>query len=93
MTTVPNSRTAGVLDKFLNPLRDVLTPDVAKSIEALRADDATQARIEDLANRHHESQLTEEELAEYDALIRGVTLIEILQAKARAVLKTHSAST
>ena len=92
MPPVSISQTAGVLDKFLNPLRDVLTPEVAKAIAGLRADAETQARIEDLASRHHESQLTEDELAEYDALVRGATLIGILQAKARSVLQPRPSS-
>jgi hypothetical protein len=41
MGTVATSRTAGILDRFLDPVRDVLTPDVARAIVALRADAAT----------------------------------------------------
>jgi MoxR-like ATPase len=81
-----------VLDRLLNLVRDVLTPEVARAIVDLRADAATQSRIEDLAERHHEGQLSPEELAEYQALVNGVSLISVLQAKARSVLKAQKPS-
>lgn len=76
-----------VLDRLLNPVRDVLTPEVAQAIADLRADETTQARIDDLAERHHEGRLSAEELAEYQALVSGINLISVLQAKARSVLR------
>ncbi len=75
-----------VLDRLLNPVRDILTPEVARAIADLRADHVTQDRIEDLAHRHHEGQLSPEELSEYEALVNGANLIAVLQAKARSVL-------
>ena len=66
-----------VLDRFLNPVRDILTPEVARGITDLRADAVTQERIEDLANRHHEGQLNAEELAEYEALVNAANVMVI----------------
>ncbi|AWM39166.1 hypothetical protein GobsT_25500 [Gemmata obscuriglobus] len=80
-----------VLDRLLNPVRDILTPEVARAIADLRADQVTQDRIEDLAHRHHEGQLAPEELAEYEALVSGANLIAVLQAKARSVLNRSRA--
>ena len=68
-------------------MRDVLTPEVARAISDLRADAATQERLDDLAERHHEGQLSPAELSEYQALVNGIKLISVLQAKARSVLK------
>lgn len=76
-----------VLDRLLNSVRDVLTPEVAQSIADLRADATTQGRLDDLAERHHEGQLTPDELAEYQSLVSGINLISVLQAKARSALK------
>ena len=81
-----------VLDRLLDPVRDILTPDVAQAIVDWRADAATQEHIEDLAERHHEGQLTPEELAEYEALVHAVDLIGVLRAKARTVLASRRAS-
>ena len=91
MSTLTATRTAAVLDRFLNPVRDILTPEVARAIADLRADAATQSRIEELADRHHEGRLDADELAEYTALVDGASLIAVLQAKARSVLNRPSA--
>ena len=68
-------------------MRDVLTPEVAQAIADLRADATTQGRLDDLAERHHEGQLTPDELTEYQALVNGLNVIAILQAKARSVIR------
>ena len=81
-----------VLDRLLNPVRDVLTPEVAQAIADLRADATTQGRLDDLAERHHEGQLTPEELTEYQSLVSGINLISVLQAKARSVLKARQSA-
>jgi hypothetical protein len=81
-----------VLDRLLNPVRDVLTPEVAQAIADLRADATTQGRLDDLAERHHEGQLTPDELTEYQALVSGINLIAVLQAKARSVLKARQSA-
>jgi hypothetical protein len=47
-----------VHDRLLNPLRDVLTPEVAQAIADLRADATTQERLDDMAECHHEGQLS-----------------------------------
>jgi hypothetical protein len=84
MTAV--SQQKQVLDRFLDPVRDILTPEVARAITDLRADAITQERIEILAARHHEGQLSPEELVEYEALVNGANVMAVLQAKARSVL-------
>lgn len=92
MTPTTTARNYQILDQFLDPIRDILTPEVAQAIADLRASPATQDRIEDLANRHHEGKLGPEELAEYEALVGGANLVAVLQAKARSVLKGRRAS-
>ena len=81
-----------VLDRLLDPVRDVLTPEVARAIADLRMDATTQERLDDLAERHHEGQLTPDELTEYQALVSGINLIAVLQAKARSVLKARQSA-
>ena len=92
MTPTTAARNYQVLDQFLDPIRDILTPEVAQAIADLRSDPATQERIEDLAHRHHEGQLSAEELAEYEALVGGSNLVAVLQAKARSVLKARQSA-
>jgi hypothetical protein len=90
MSMIAASQQKQVLDRFLDPLRDILTPEAARAIADLRADAVTQQRIEDLADRHHEGQLTPEDLAEYEALVSGANVMAVLQAKARSVLNSPS---
>src|SRR5438132_2920558 len=86
MSALAIAQSKQVLDRFLNPVRDILTPEVARGITDLRADAVTQERIEDLANRYHEGQLNAEELAEYEALVNAANVMAVLQAKARSAL-------
>ena len=92
MTPVAAARNYQVLDQFLDPIRNILTPEVAQAIADLRAAPAMQERIEDLAHRHHEGKLDPEELAEYEVLVNGANLVAVLQAKARSVLAGYRAS-
>ena len=87
METQAANQNRHVLDRLLNPVRDVLTPEVARAIADLRADAMTQARLDGLAERHNEGQLSPEDLTEYQALVNGINLISVLQAKARSVLQ------
>jgi hypothetical protein len=75
------------LDRLLEPLADCLTPDVAAKVADLRADEATQNRIDYLAERSNEGLLTAEEREEYAGYLHAIDVITVLQAKARAMLR------
>jgi hypothetical protein len=75
------------LDRMLDPVRDILTPQVAEGLVNLRADAATQSRLDDLAARNTGGQLTADERSEYETLVAAGNVIAVLQAKARAVLR------
>ena len=59
---------------------------MARNVANLR-DSATQARLEDLAEKANEGQLSTEEAALYDRYLEAYHLVTILQAKARAFLR------
>jgi hypothetical protein len=77
------------LDRLLDPVGESLGVKAAETLVQLRADRELQAKMEDLARRCTEGELTPEEKAEYDALVSANNVIAILQAKARAVLARH----
>ena len=77
---------SAILDKMLGPVARCFTPAVAKQIAELRADLGTQTRIDALAVKCNEGELTEAEKREYGAYVEAIDLIGILQAKARAIL-------
>ena len=75
-----------VLDQFLAPVRQLLTPALARQLVDFRADAQTQTRVDELARKCNEGALTAQEQAEYEAIVDEADLIALLQAKARAFL-------
>ena len=80
---------AAVLDRLLEPLTDLFTPEVAQQIANLHADSVTQDRLAQLAAKANEGELTSEESDEYRAYVDAIDMIGILQAKARATVSKH----
>ena len=74
------------LDRLLEPLALGLTPAAARALVNFRADSETQERIAELAEKCNEGQLTPQERQEYEAFVRAIDLIAILQSKARRLL-------
>ena len=74
------------LDRMLEPVSDCFTPEVARRFLQLRADPELQARIDALADKCNEGELSAEERSEYETYVRAGNLIAILQAKARKLL-------
>jgi hypothetical protein len=80
-----------VLDQILEPFTECFTAEVAQRIVRLQADAKTQARIDELAGKANEGQLSTRERAEYDKFREAFHFITILQAKARGFLERQSA--
>ena len=80
-----------VIDRVLDPFLDCLTPEVARKIVDLRANSATQQRLDELADKANEGLLTPEERALYDRFLDAFHFVTILQAKARDYLRKHPA--
>ncbi len=76
-----------VLDRLLDPIGSYLTPEVAKRLVKFRADAKTQRRLDELAEKEHEGELTDAEREEYDTYISAIDFITVLQVKARSLLK------
>ncbi len=76
-----------VLDRLLDPLGRILTPEVARKLVNLRFDAKAQARIDKLARKCNEGELTDDERREYETYVYAIDFIAIRQAKARALLK------
>lgn len=70
----------------LDPVARQFTPAAARARVDFRADPDTRARIAGLGDRCNEGQLDPEERAEYEAYVRAIDLISILQSKARRLL-------
>jgi hypothetical protein len=79
------------LERLLEPLAAGLTSEMARYIAEFRADEAVQRRIEELAEKANEGELTDEERQEYEEFVDAGTLIAILQSKARKRLSLPKA--
>lgn len=79
------SQQTRVLDRLLEQLVDCLTPAVARRITEMRVDPRVQARIDELASKASQGQLTEGEWREYHAYVEAFDLIGVLQEKACAL--------
>jgi hypothetical protein len=84
--------TATLLDRIFDPLGDVLTAESARRILEWRADEMTQRRLDELGDKCNEGKLTTAEREEYEAYVRAIDFIGILQAKARRVLQRNGAA-
>ena len=71
---------------MLEPLSRCFGLETARALVRFRVDGRTQARVEELAEKCDEGQLTADERSEYEAYVQASTLIGILQAKARRSL-------
>jgi hypothetical protein len=84
--------TSAALDRLLDPVASLLSLDVAQRLSQFRADDQTQARLDELAERANEGLLTPDEQAEYEAYVTAIDLVSILQLKARRRLQSQTAN-
>jgi hypothetical protein len=71
------------LDGLLDPLASSLDASALRQIAEFRVPAEVQARVDYLASRANEGELTPDEDAEYEALIDGAELITILKLKAQ----------
>lgn len=76
-----------LLDQIVEPVVDCLTTESARRIIELKADDATQARVDALAEKANQGTLSEDERVEYDRILAAFHLVTILQARARRLIK------
>jgi hypothetical protein len=78
------------LDLMLEPVAECFTADVAQRLLSLQPDPAIQARMQVLAEKANEGQLSDAERADYEEYIEAADLIGVLQFRARAALAKRS---
>ncbi len=70
-------------EQGIRPLLEIVLPDKRDAIIRFRADPQLQARIEELAQKSTEGQLTDEERAEYSGFVRANKFVAILKREAQ----------
>lgn len=73
-------------DRATDPVLQILSREQAIRIADFHADEELQARIEELARKANEGELTDEERSEYAGYAQANKFIAVLQAKARRML-------
>lgn len=77
-------------DRGVRPMLEILLPEKADAVIAFRADPEMQARIEVLAQKSTEGELTEDERAEYAGYVRANKFVAILKRQAQQITKSKS---
>ena len=83
--------TVSYLDRFLEPVTEAFTPELARRLVDLRADAELQAEVEVLRQKANEGKLNSDEEAAYKDFVEAVDVISIIQSKARRFLARHQA--
>jgi hypothetical protein len=77
-------------ERGVRPILQIVLLDKADAVLNFRPDPALQDRIEELAAKSTEGELTDQERAEYEGYVRANKFIAILQRQARQFLSTTS---
>jgi hypothetical protein len=72
-------------DRGVRPMLEIVLPDKADAVIGFRADPELQARIEELAQKSTEGELTEDERAEYAGYVRANKFVAILKRQAQQI--------
>jgi len=83
---MPTPIDAVAFDRATEAVLKILGRDQARRIIDFHGNKALQRRIEELAEKANEGQLTEEESAGYQGYAQANQFIAVLQAKARQLL-------
>lgn len=81
------------VERFLRSLIDYMTPESARQMLKMKPDPKVVARVERLGDKCSDGTLTENEKDEYEQYVRYGTLLDIIHAKARLVLKNSRSAT
>ena len=79
-----------ILDRFLDPVTQILPADTARQILELRIAPELQVRLDELAEKANQGSLTADEREEYEEYVEGLDLIAVFKLKARAALRRQA---
>ena len=80
--------TITIFHRVLEPILRSLPPEAARQIAQAEADEQLQQRVEDLARKANEGELTADEQREYRAYIDAGDVVATMQAVARKLLNS-----
>jgi hypothetical protein len=80
---------ATAFDRATDPILKFYTVEQARAIVAYHGDEGLRARIEELATKNTEGELSDSERAEYAGYAQANKFVAILQSKARKFLTSR----
>ena len=80
--------TTTIFHRVLEPILSSLPPEAARQIAQAQADEQLQQRVEDLARKANEGELTADEQREYQAYVDAGDVVATMQAVARKLLNS-----
>ena len=81
-----DARETGILTRAIQPKKKNLSVSAARALLRIQLDAQDRERLHELLVKNHDDKLTQNERAELDSYFHVGMLIDLLQAKARAVL-------
>ena len=77
-------------ERGVRAVMELVLPEKADAVLSFTADPELQSRIEELARKSNEGQLTEDERAEYAGYVRANKFVAILKRQARQLVSSRS---
>lgn len=76
-------------DRGVRPMLEIVLPGRADAVIGFQVDPDLQARIEELARKSTEGELTEDERAEYAGYVRANKFVAILKRQAQQIANSR----
>jgi len=87
---MPATPEAVAFERGVRPIMKIVLPEKAQAVLRFRPPAKLKARIDELANKSTEGQITTAEKAEYAGYVRANKFVAILQRQARHLAGTKS---
>ena len=84
--------TATALDEIFNSVGSCLSVEAASKLRDLRISEALQSQLDSWAVQNSEGKLGNEERQQYESILRTLSFVAVLQAKARKIAEQPSGS-
>ena len=81
-----NSVETTAFERGIKPLLELMMPTHAQEVIAFKADSSRRERIDELASKSTEGELTDSESDEYAGYVRANKFVAVLQRQARRFL-------
>jgi hypothetical protein len=89
---MPTNTGADILGRFIEPEKPDMPPEVARYVLAMNFRAADLDRMDELAGKSRDGQVTEDESHELEDYLRVSDLLALMQSKARRSLRNASPS-